>query len=76
MLNLIPMGYMLKKVAAQVKVIHAERIYSISPCISENFADYINYWKHNGYWFFNQPEDIEGLVHEHDLVTEGMDISL
>ncbi len=23
-------------------------IYSVSGCISKNFADYINYWRHNG----------------------------
>ena len=45
-------------------------VYSLSNCISEDFADYINYWKHNGYWLFDSPEVIEQLS-----VSEGIDLS-
>ena len=30
-------------------------IYSVSGCCSEDFCEYINFWKHNGYWLFNSP---------------------
>jgi hypothetical protein len=33
-------------------------IYSVSGCISQNFTDYIHFWKHNGYWLFDSPEII------------------
>ena len=32
-------------------------VYSVSGCISENFADYIEYWKHNGHWLFRFARD-------------------
>jgi hypothetical protein len=28
---------------------HVIDIFFVSGCISEDFADYIGYWKHNGY---------------------------
>ena len=37
-------------------------IYSVSGCVSEDFADFVNYWKHNGYWFFDRPEIISDLA--------------
>lgn len=37
-------------------------IYSLSGCISAPFADYINHWKHNGYWLFNSPADMRELA--------------
>ncbi|MCW5199001.1 hypothetical protein VU06_04600 [Desulfobulbus sp. F3] len=40
-------------------------IYSISKCISDNFADYIDYWRHNGYWLFDSPEIIQKISREH-----------
>ncbi len=55
---MIPAGYMAKRVVARPDWLPAERvssIYSVSGCVSENFADYINFWKHNGYWLFNSP---------------------
>jgi len=44
-------------------------IYSVSGCVSEDFADYINYWKHNGYWFFDSTEIIESIS-----TVEGIDL--
>ncbi len=32
-------------------------VYSVSDCVNEDFADYIKYWKHNGYWLFDSPRD-------------------
>ena len=42
-------------------------IYSVSGCISEYFCDFINFWKHNGYWLFNSPESIEQLSKEKNI---------
>jgi len=50
--DMVPAGGMAKRVVARPDWLHAERvssIYSVSGCISEDFADYINFWKHNGY---------------------------
>ncbi|HUJ31332.1 MAG TPA: hypothetical protein VLY23_08640 [Candidatus Acidoferrum sp.] len=42
-------------------------IYSISGCISHDFADYIEYWKHNGFWLFNSPEIIREIAREESV---------
>jgi hypothetical protein len=39
----------------------------VSGCISEEFTDYINYWKHNGYWLFNSLADIEQLCQQENI---------
>ena len=58
---MIPAGYMLKRIAKAPEWLECSRvhnIYSVSGCISKDFADYINYWKHNRYWFFDSQEII------------------
>jgi hypothetical protein len=70
---MIPVGYIYKKVVARPDWLKADAvfdIYSLSNCISEDFADYINYWKHNGYWLFNSPQVIEDIAK-----NEGVDLS-
>jgi hypothetical protein len=67
---MIPAGYMAKYVMSRPEWLKAERvmdIYSVSGCMSDDFADYIKYWKHNGYWFFDSPEIIRQLAIEHAL---------
>jgi len=46
-------------------------VYSVSNCISDDFADYINFWKHNGYWLFDSPEAIREVAEEHSLDLAG-----
>lgn len=60
----IPMGYLYKKIAPKPDWIKAsiEDVYSISDCVSENFAEYINYWAHNDYWIFNSPEIMQKIA--------------
>lgn len=70
---MIPVGYMAKRVAVRPDWIKAEGvadIYSVSSCVSQDFADYINYWKHNGYWFFDSPQTILQLAQKNrvDLI--------
>lgn len=71
----MPVGYMYKKICRSPKWLKSAQvtdIYSVSPCISEDFADWINYWKHNGYWFFDSPEVMKQLAKDNDLSLEGM----
>jgi hypothetical protein len=71
---MIPVGYMYKRVAVRpdwLKVVDTVHdVYSLCNCISDDFADYINYWKHNGYWLFNSPEVIEEIA-----TNENIDLS-
>src|SRR5581483_7859188 len=71
---LIPAGYMAKRIAASPGSLGpcVADIYSASSCVSEEFADYIQYWKHNGYWLFDSPEIIRALASEHSIALEGM----
>ena len=75
--QMVPVGYMAKRVAKRadwpdwLKARHVEAIYSVSGCILEDFADYINFWKHNGYWLFDAPENIRGIAQEHSIDLEG-----
>lgn len=71
---MIPVGYMAKRVRIRPEWLRSERvadIYSVSNCVSNDFADYIHYWKHNGYWFFDTPETIRQLAREHSIDLEG-----
>lgn len=70
---MIPVGYLYKNVAQRPQWLQAASvsdIHSLSGCISEDFADYINYWKHNGYWLFDAPQIIEEIAKE-----AGIDLS-
>ena len=61
---MIPIGYMYKTVVNDIN--------SVAGCISANFEDYINYWKHNGYWLFDTPEIIEDLAKKEKIDLSGM----
>jgi hypothetical protein len=70
----IPAGYMAKRISQcpdWLKAPRVEDIYSVSGCVSEDFADYINFWRHNGYWFFDSPEVIREIADEHAVPLEG-----
>jgi hypothetical protein len=67
---MIPAGYMAKRVVRRpdwLKANGVEDIYSVSGCISKDFADYIKFWKHNGYWLFDSPNMIEQLAREQSI---------
>jgi len=71
---MIPAGYMAKRVVRKpdwLKVNGVQDIYSVSGCISKDFADYIKFWKHNGYWFFDSPEVIEQIAQEQSIDLAG-----
>jgi hypothetical protein len=67
---MIPAGYMAKRVVERPDWLPAERvssIYSVSGCISENFTDYIRFWRHNGYWLFDSPEAILEIARKNNI---------
>jgi hypothetical protein len=33
--------------------------YSVNDCVNDNFADFVDYWKHSCWWFFDSPEVIQ-----------------
>ena len=67
---MIPAGYLAKTVSGRADWLKAGTvadIYSVSGCISSPFADYVQFWKHNGYWFFDSPDVIELLARDNGI---------
>jgi hypothetical protein len=61
----IPLEYIAKRVTVGSEWINAGdviNIDSVSNCLSSDFADFINFWKHNGCWFFDTPQVILELA--------------
>ena len=75
MQGLIPAGYLYKLVVPRPEwlgaVGHVENVYSISHCISDNFADYIGHWRHNGCWLFDDPAIMREIAREQGVPLEG-----
>jgi hypothetical protein len=74
---MIPIGYMHKRIASRpawIKAASVNDIYSLSGCILENFADYINFWRHNGYWLFDSSEIIAEVAADHSISLEGLSL--
>ena len=70
---MIPAGYMYKRIAARQEWLHCStvtKIYAVSNCLSKDFTHYIPYWKHNKYWFFNRPEDMDDIIREEEISDE------
>jgi len=68
--TMIPLGYMYKNISKKpdwIKDSSVEDIYSLSGCISRDFADYIHHWKHNGYWLFDSPEIIQEIAKQQSI---------
>jgi hypothetical protein len=75
MAKMRPLGYLYKQVVVRPEWMKARNvvdIYSLSGCMSKDFADYIPYWKHNGFWLFDSPRTMEKLAAEHSISLEGM----
>jgi hypothetical protein len=49
-----------------------QSIFSVSPCISSDFTEWINFWKHNGFWFFDSPAVIFDLAQAHGIPIDDM----
>ena len=71
---MVAAGYMAKRVRMRpdwLAAAHVADIYSVSGCLSGPFADYVNDWRHNGYWFFDSPAIIEQLARDHAIDLAG-----
>lgn len=74
MAAMIPVGYMAKRIDQTPDWLKAQQVidvYSVSSCVNEDFADYIDYWEHNGYWLFDSPGAIEKVAREKSISLEG-----
>lgn len=70
-----PIGYLYKRVARAADCNLAppvEDVFSLSRCISNNFCDYINFWRHNGFWLFDSPAVMEQLAREQGISLDGL----
>ena len=70
---MISIGYMAKRVAKKpdwLKTDQVVDIYSVSGCTSQNFGDFIQDWRYNGYWFFDSPQIIQELAQAHEIDLE------
>lgn len=72
----IPVGYLYKKIMQKPDEVTAciDDIYSVSGCMSEDFADYINYWLHNGYWLFDSPQIMQQIADQETLDLSTMQL--
>jgi hypothetical protein len=71
---MIPAGYLAKHISSRpewLKTIGVVDIYSLSEHVSPAFADYVPYWRHNGFWLFDSPDIIQRLAEEHSIDLEG-----
>ncbi len=74
-IEVIPAGYMYKRVSLRpnrLKGPNVRDICSVSSCISEDFCDYITYWKHNGFWFFDRPDIMESIACTESISLDGL----
>lgn len=71
---MIPVGYMAKRSCskpAKFVMISVDDIYSVGSCVNDDFADYIDFWRHNGWWLFDSPSIIQSVATEHSIPLEG-----
>jgi hypothetical protein len=71
---MIPVGHMAKRISSAPDWLKAHRVsdvYSVSGCVSEDFADYVNFWRHNGYWLFDSPASIRKVAGEKSISLDG-----
>ena len=72
---MISVGYMAKRVAPRpdwLKASAVRDIWSVSNCVSPDFMDYIQFWRHNGYWLFDDPQIIRELAQENGVDVKGL----
>lgn len=70
---MIPLGYLYKKVASRPEWLKAGQvndIYSVGGHVSEDFTDYVDYWKHNGYWLFDSPDILAEVAKDASVSLE------
>ena len=68
-----PAGYMAKRLHKPkgFEVEGATDVYSVSSCVNDDFADYIEFWKHNKFWLFDSPRIIQNVARENGIDLKG-----
>jgi len=64
---MIELGYMAKRITARPAWLDnaaVSSVYSVANCISPDFCDYVSFWNHNGFCFFNTPAGIGTTARE------------
>ncbi len=72
---MIPVGYMFKTVSEKpgwLKTTEVQNIYSVSGCVSEDFSNWFDDWKHNGYWLFDNPELMKSIAKNKNISLQDM----
>jgi hypothetical protein len=74
--EMIPAGYLAKRSVKRPeqfgeKMPQVVDIFSVSSCVNDNFAEYVDFWKHNDYWFFDSPEIIQETCSERFIELSG-----
>jgi hypothetical protein len=68
------MGYMAKRTEGSpgwAKPPQVSDVYSVNACVNDDFADYVDYWKHNCRWFFDSPQIIQSVARENSIDLQG-----
>jgi hypothetical protein len=71
---MIPIGYMAKRSVEKppgLGLLPVDDIYSVNSCVNDDFVDFEDFWKHNGYWFFDSPKIIRDLSFEKQIDLNG-----
>jgi hypothetical protein len=73
---LLPAGYLFKKVGPPPAGFnaspHIADICSVSSCVVEPFADYLEHWRHNALFFFDNPSAMRDLAQGLGVDLSGM----
>lgn len=65
-----PLGYMAKFIVACPPWLHTSQVKtvcSVSACVSSDFTEWIECWRHNGYWLFDSLDVIDDIVREKQI---------
>jgi hypothetical protein len=71
---MVPVGYMAKRICTKPEFLKAPSVVdvcSVSSHVNDDFADFIGFWKHNRFWFFDSPEIIQKLAQENSIDLHG-----
>jgi hypothetical protein len=71
--RVIPVGYLAKRVRkpAGFNMNTVTDVYSVGGCVNDDFADYINFWRHNGFWLFDSPQLIKSVAKDNSIDLTG-----
>lgn len=71
----IPVGYLYKKIVTRPDWLSDPRVvdlHSVSGCFSAHFCDYTTFWRHNGFWLFDDPRIMREIAAEEGVSLTGM----